>query len=155
MTQVPLLLLDIDGCLSPLLEDNNNPPPPYVRLLGNVSVHEKLPDWLQELREAFSLVWITTWGEEANVRFGPSLNLPKLPVLGPTTVGTKFATIRKEIRGEPFAWIDDQIPTAAKRWIKERNRAIPSIGVTTKKEEGIMREHVDLLLQFAQEAVRP
>ncbi|MFI9217940.1 hypothetical protein [Streptomyces werraensis] len=121
----PLLFLDVDGPLIPFgpaqpsltesVPDHGNP------LLSRLdpTVGPRL------LALSCSLVWATTWMEEANAVVAPRLGLPKLPVLEwpeadePSLHGLHWKTrpLVGWARGRPFVWVDDEIGTVDRLWV--------------------------------------
>lgn len=80
------------------------------------------------------LVWATTWEQEANEWIGPVLGLPVLPVVywpeesarpkrEPGGLFWKTGTLADYAAGRPFAWVDDQITMADRRWCAARHPA--------------------------------
>ncbi|MEY9859082.1 hypothetical protein ABH935_004709 [Catenulispora sp. GAS73] len=75
----------------------------------------------------YTLVWATTWEQEANEYIGPVLGLPELPVIvwpddrvePADGVFWKTPEIVAWADGRPFAWIDDQITDADREWVSD------------------------------------
>lgn len=75
------------------------------------------------------LVWATTWTHEANEVVAPRLGLPPLPVVlwpGPSAEDERDAraglhwktrTLVGRAAGRAFAWVDDEIGDADRRWV--------------------------------------
>ncbi|MFH8983286.1 HAD domain-containing protein [Streptomyces varsoviensis] len=157
MATRPLLFLDIDGVLNPVL-----PTPGFSAhdLLGfTVLLSVDHADWLRELSGAYDLVWATTWEHEANRHIAPLLELPSLPVVEFTGYrpqpgdprlparelfeGRKWAPLLRFAAGRPFAWIDDVIPSRLVRRARlRRDRLLLPID----PGHGLTRGHVDHLL---------
>lgn len=131
----PLLFLDVDGPLNPFLAPGGRPTSAYTP-------YEMRPagwSWPQPLRVCldaghgvrlralsarYSLVWATTWEEEANVWIGPRLGLPRLPFVswrarlpGPEGTYWKTRSVLEYAAGLPFAWVDDEIGSADRDWV--------------------------------------
>lgn len=61
------------------------------------------------------MMWLTSWGHEANERIGPAIGLPCLPVVefagnqekGWARGGWKWDEVLHATRGRPLAWMDD------------------------------------------------
>lgn len=106
----PLLLLDVDGPLSPFRQlTSKSFLPPKVRGNGRAfewELHWTYPVGWEEkglrvllsrdhgeefrrLQAYYTLVWATTWGHEANTWIGPRVGLPKLPVIEFPSDGTE------------------------------------------------------------------
>ncbi|MFF4650655.1 HAD domain-containing protein [Streptomyces sp. NPDC001380] len=155
----PLLYLDVDGVLNPLA------PPPGTdfenrRVLGlTVRLHARHGAWLRELADVCTLVWATTWEEDANVHLAPLLGVPPLPVVRFTGYrpqpgdprlplmellsARKWAPLLRHAAGRPFAWVDDVIPARlVRRSLLRRDRLLLRVDPL----EGLTRGHVDRLL---------
>lgn len=77
----PLLLLDIDGVLSPTGRSVPHPHARHATDDHDVVIHPNHGAWLATLSATFDLVWATTWGERANAVYAPLLGLPPAPVM--------------------------------------------------------------------------
>jgi hypothetical protein len=77
-----------------------------------------------------TLVWATTWLEDANTEIAPRLGLPDLPVVAwpePTEAHQredrwhglcwKTRTLVNWAAGRPFAWVDDEITDSDRDWV--------------------------------------
>lgn len=77
-----------------------------------------------------TLVWATTWLEDANTEIAPRLGLPDLPVVTwPEPTGAheredqwfglcwKTRTLVVWAAGRPFAWVDNEITDADRDWV--------------------------------------
>ena len=160
MNDQPLLLLDIDGCLSPVAEQRGRLLPRGVEWLDlecgwslPVRFDSRLPAWLARLSSAFELVWATSWQDVANDAVAPFLGLPALPVvwflgerasveLGSFTAGAKLPAIGAYIGERPAAWIDDGITPTAKRWAVRRDQAHPTLFLKTNPVIGVTERHI-------------
>jgi len=82
-----------------------------------------------------TLVWATTWLEDANTEIAPRLGLPELPVVTwPDPTGAqareeqwlglcwKTSTVVTWAAGRPFAWVDDEITDADREWVSEHHQ---------------------------------
>jgi HAD domain in Swiss Army Knife RNA repair proteins len=124
----PLLFLDVDGPLLPFggsqqrLQGESDAAPHLARL--RVEAGSRLA------RLPCTLVWATTWLEDANLAIAPRLGLPDLPVVRwpePTAAQDredqwlglcwKTRTIVSWASGRPFAWVDDEITDADREWV--------------------------------------
>ncbi|MFG2141550.1 HAD domain-containing protein [Streptomyces sp. NPDC048650] len=157
MVTRPLLFLDIDGVLNPVL-----PTPGFTAhdlLDHTVLLSVDHANWLRELAAVYDLVWATTWEHHANTHIAPLLELPELPVVeftgylsrpddprfeGPESLlARKWAPILRYAAGRPFAWVDDVMPDSLVR----RGRRRPDrLLVPVDPAHGLHRRHVDRLL---------
>ncbi|MBM2616598.1 hypothetical protein JIG36_13620 [Actinoplanes sp. LDG1-06] len=70
-------------------------------------------------------VWATTWMAEANEEIAPRLGLPELPVVPwpdeddvpAPGLHWKTASLVRFAAARPFAWLDDEITDADRRWV--------------------------------------
>lgn len=79
------------------------------------------------------LVWATTWEDEDNVEIGPRIGLPQLPVVSwpEPSASTCTRTDGSDCAGKPgpwstgrpFAWVDDEITDADRRWVSTHHPA--------------------------------
>ncbi|MFE8951040.1 HAD domain-containing protein [Streptomyces althioticus] len=121
----PFLFLDIDGPLIPfgsvqpsLTEAAPGHGNPLLARLGP-GIGARL------LALGCSLVWATTWMEEANEVVAPRLGLPRLPVLDlpeadePGLRGLHWKTrpLVEWAGGRPFVWVDDEIGAVDRQWV--------------------------------------
>jgi hypothetical protein len=146
--QRPLLFLDVDG---PLLPFGGNPPR-GPRVSGSAPHLARLrPETGRRLAALpCTLVWATTWLEDANSEIAPRIGLPNLPVVAwpePTRADEqedqwlglcwKTRTLVNWAAGRPFAWVDDEITDADRDWVSAQHpgpallRSVdPSLGLT-------------------------
>ena len=149
----PLLLLDVDGVLSPYPEcpegygeydffpDDDEP----------VRLSQEHGDWLRELDRHFTMVWATGWGEDANRYLGPYFRIPELPVIplpqGKYEPSLKVKRIDDYVRNRATAWVDDVVTEEARRWAVDR--PYPTLLVEVDHEVGLTRDAVDHLITWA------
>ena len=80
-TMRPLLLLDVDGVLSP----TGGAVPRGFELRStptySVVIRPDHREWLRTLSEEFELVWASTWGDAANRVYGEIHGIGALPVI--------------------------------------------------------------------------
>jgi hypothetical protein len=143
--RLPLLFLDVDGPLIPFGATPRqlpggypqHPAPPGLPGAGTNPLLDRIDPALGPRLAALpcTLVWATTWGEDANACVAPRLGLPPLPVLdepeqdepdhgGPGHGGPghgpaggaglhwKTRPVLASAAGRPFAWVDDEISAA-------------------------------------------
>lgn len=152
----PLLLVDIDGVLNPspsradreLFEEVEvGSPEPFTRALVNV----QHGDWLRELTHHFSLLWASTWQEDAAYSFGPLLGLPDLPYIdfdsSPLVAGLmlKIPAVAEATKGRAFVWFDDEVGPREQAWFDNA----PTLCVAVDPRRGLERGHVDDAIAFA------
>ncbi|MBL1100716.1 HAD domain-containing protein [Streptomyces coffeae] len=158
MTDRPLLFLDIDGVLNPVLPAEGFTA--YTILDFTVLLSATHADWLRELSERYELVWATTWEHEANRHIAPLLALPPLPVVEfsgyqeqpgdpklpilELLTGRKWAPILRHAAGRPFAWVDDVMP---ERLVRRSRWRRDQLLVPVEPGRGLRRHHVDRLLE--------
>ena len=115
---------------------------------------------LERLAERFELVWATGWEEKANEYLPFILKLPfrELPVLsfdGRAVFGSahwKLDAIDEYAAGRPAAWIDDNLDDECRAWAERREA--PTLLVQTESPLGMLDEHVEELLAWADVATR-
>ncbi|WP_203719044.1 HAD domain-containing protein [Asanoa siamensis] len=150
----PLLLLDVDGVLSPFAAAGC--PPGYKE-------YPFFPDedpvwlcldhgaWLRQMAEYFDLVWATGWGIEANRHIAPVLGLGQLPVVEfpatPFHPREKVPAIDAYAADRPALWIDDAHTPEGREWAT--NRREPTMLVDVDPAIGLTRDHVDRALRWA------
>lgn len=140
---MPILFLDVDGPLIPFGGSG------YPAINPSAAGHPLLPrldpaHGPRLLALGAELVWATTWQQEANEVIAPRLGLPALPVVSwpdepdpPRGVHWKTAGLVRWAAGQPFAWADDEITDADRRWVAARHegrallhRVDPRTGLT-------------------------
>ncbi len=146
----PLLLLDIDGVLSPF---GGGPPPGFKReTVGSYEViwSPQHRDWLLQLSQSFQLVWATTWEHSANEAMSPILQLGQLSVIEfdrGTGDTWKLPSVQEFVGNRPAAWIDDDLYLDAHEWARQRDA--PTLLIRTSSSVGLTKAHVDQLQTFA------
>jgi len=155
----PVLFIDVDGVISLFGFRQGGEPP------GRFHSIDGIPHWisatagerLRRLGQRYELVWATGWEEKANeyLPFLLELDGPELHSLtfdGRIAAGAAHWKIEalEEYAGErPAAWIDDNLDERAERWARERTA--PTLLVLTDAAVGLDEEHVERLLEWADE----
>jgi hypothetical protein len=111
----PLLLLDVDGTLSPRAATNDNRPAGFVEhrmRLTELGWRTPFRIWLNPAhgpallaladRIDAQLAWATSWEHRANRLIAPAIGLPTLPVI-------EFPAGLEPLPGRPFAWKFDAV----------------------------------------------
>ena len=167
----PLLLLDIDGALSPYATPEGFE---TEQIFGfRMALHPQLRSWLRELDQLYELVWATTWGKDANVHFGPAVGLPALEWIrfGPDSnleisaglqaswqdgeATRKLFYIESWLeqsgnRDRPLAWLEDDLLPDALRWAHERaENSAATLICHTDRDLGLEPGHFRQLVEFA------
>jgi hypothetical protein len=152
----PLLLIDVDGVLSPYAAERC--PEGYceyaffegeepVRL---AEVHGK---WLRELTESFDLVWATGWGEEAHRLISPVLGLPRFPTVlfppAPFTFADKLSAVRDYVGNRALVWIEDELNPDAQCWANERS--VPTLLIEVDPEIGLTAADIAQVRAWAEQ----
>lgn len=129
-----LLFLDVDGPLLPFggsgpSERRDTSDAPHLSRL-RVDAGSRLAAL------PCTLVWATTWLEDANTEIAPRLGLPGLAVVRwPELTEAqeredqwlglcwKTRTVVEWAAGRPFAWVDDEITDADREWVSGNHPA--------------------------------
>src|SRR5919198_5330645 len=160
----PILFVDVDGVISVFgfFPDAGELPGPFHWIDGVAHcIPPAAGGRLVRLSSRFELVWATGWEEKANEYLPYILELPEreLPCLmfqGQAVFGSahwKLDAISEYAADRPAAWIDDNIDDACRYWATARTA--PTLLVETKSAVGITDEHVERLLDWADEVTPP
>jgi hypothetical protein len=148
---LPLLLLDVDGVLSPT---GSAVPPGFERRSTStysVVISTDHRAWLQTLSESFELVWASTWGEAANRIYGAIHGLKRLPVIPlgdlPRAGTRKLSAVDRYVGDRALAWVEDELYDDAQAGA--RPRPAPTLLVRTRASVGLTRTDVGRLAAFA------
>ncbi|MBP2476332.1 hypothetical protein JOF53_005204 [Crossiella equi] len=167
----PLILLDVDGPLSPFAA--KAPPPGYAEHRIRLSRWRRKPElrfWLNaghgaallELASAGAeLVWATSWEQRANQHIGPVLGLPSLPVIhftDPRLDWTwKYPTVARYAGRRPLLWFDDDFdlyPRHRDEFLVARE-GVPTELVRVSPRTGLTEEHLDFAREWLTQCVPP
>ena len=147
---LPLWFLDIDGVLS---VNGWGVPHGYEEAVTSdgyrIKWRQDVIDAIREVHEdeLFRIVWLTTWGSEANTLFAPLVGLPEFEVASePYDIETygadwwKLQVVQKWRGAYPnvrLVWTDDdlKVETVATQWARQHNSYVisplPYVGLTT------------------------
>jgi len=162
----PLLLLDIDGVCCPFGAGEGAPTDLERVSTGGsgVLLGQSTRSFLRDLGSLFELCWASGWEHEANLRLGPLLGLPPLPVIvfadwmdsadlddeAEMDITWKLPAVTRVVGRRPLAWIDDELAADAFAWAAERAAAgNPTLLVKTDAHVGITAAHTEQLAAFA------
>lgn len=165
----PLLLLDVDGPLNPFRAawfGRREAAPGYgfhqLTPAGGVTYRVALnPAHGTRLaalgRDAFDLVWATTWLDDANALIAPLLGLPTdLPVIPLERSGLplggvswKAEQVVRWVAGRPFAWLDDEINHATRSWLGSVPGLGPHLALGVAPDVGLVDVDFATLRSFA------
>jgi hypothetical protein len=150
----PAFLIDVDGVLNPLRRPRPDAGFRRRHYLGfTVWLSPRHGRWLLGLADEFELVWATTWEQDANRYIGPTIGLPRLPVIEFTT-GTLPATaaehiwklpdVARAMDDRPFVWADDDFTPADLAWAAGRTaRGLPTLLLVCEPQTGLIEAHID------------
>ncbi|MFD8500421.1 HAD domain-containing protein [Amycolatopsis sp. NPDC059657] len=125
-----LLFLDVDGPLIPFGARNY---PIFSPNADNPLLSRLDPSHGPRLAALpCSLVWATSWLDDANDSIAPLLGLPRLPVVtwpeSPFDEQDERAGLHWKTRalvawaaGRPFAWVDDELTATDQAWVAEHH----------------------------------
>jgi hypothetical protein len=152
----PLLLVDVDGVICPIIDDTVAATAAGLRteMLGDTLVwlSQNVAERLNRLGGSFQLVWCTAWQTRAAELVAPRLGLSALPVITFDEPGSgdchwKWSAIEAFVRDRAFAWIDDELDERDEA--RARSRASATLLVRIDPAIGLEDEHVDTLEAFA------
>jgi hypothetical protein len=163
-TSKPILFVDVDGVISLFgFSPVAGRLPGHFHWIDGVAhcIPRDVGERLVRLSSRFELVWATGWEEKANEYLPHILELPdpELPCLvfqGRAVFGSahwKLDAISDYAGGRPAAWIDDNIDDACRYWATARDA--PTLLVETESATGMTDEHVEQLLEWADEFSPP
>lgn len=138
MSVRPIVFLDVDGVLTPLVSADELPSGYEQLTLPNGTscvLNQAHGRALLALMEQAELVWATTWGDGANDIAGPLLGLPRLPVA--THSRPKLPGLLAYAGGRPFVWLDDDVSPMDVLRIELRAERIPTSLVLVNPSLGL------------------
>ena len=158
----PILFVDVDGVISLFGFPHNGAPPGRFHSIDGIHhcIGHSAGERLRRLADRFELVWATGWEEKANeyLPFLLELEGPELHTLrfdGRVAAGPahwKIEAIDEYAGDRPAAWIDDNLDERAHRWATKREA--PTLLIPTESAVGLSDEHVERLLEWADQVTR-
>jgi hypothetical protein len=155
----PILFVDVDGVVSLFGFSSIEDAPGVFHWIDGVAhcIGAESGRLLRQVLDRFELVWATGWEEKANEYLLFLLELPdeELPTLtfdGRAAFGSahwKIDAIDEFAADRPAAWIDDNLDDECAEWA--RRRGAPTLLIQTDSAVGITDEHVERLLEWADE----
>lgn len=168
----PIWLLDVDGVLNAVATTPDANIWPDFERIDAFGGNREWRIWFSPTVIAFinglvktetvDVMWLTTWGNQANEDLREQLGLPVLPVAGiqdgyPADGWWKLPIAQQIQReaarvGRPVIWTDDDIPyeKAATNWLQsvlsKDARGILAIGPRTS--DGLTPRHLQKIQQF-------
>lgn len=172
----PLVLLDVDGPLSPWAANQDTRPPGFVEhrvRMAGWSWRKPLRIWLNPAhgpallgladRIGADLAWATNWDHDANTVIGPAIGLPVLPVvevrayLEPQpgqAFRWKFGPVARYAGRRAVAWLDDDFdihPAVRDEFLAKRAAdGLATELVRVDPHIGITEEHLAAITVWAQ-----
>lgn len=155
----PLLLVDIDGVLSPsgLATCPSGFLPFQTPNMPEDGTHSEAwfspehGEWLVELAEHFEIVWASAWGYTAHEVLAPILSIPRFDFVRfpppPFHPREKVPAIDAFTGDRAAAWLDDLLGPEAREWAA--SRVAPTLLVEVDPSVGLTRSHVDELRRWA------
>ncbi len=152
----PVILLDIDGVLSPLSVHRQD--------TGDTHsvVHEPQASLVREIATLGEIVWASTWDSEMRrslaTRLGLDVHMSVSFSAGKDTEGAmtpKLSAVRQwmrmrkmmdEFEWDCLIWIDDSLRDDATHWLASLE--VPTLAVTPDSGAGLTRTHVDKIREF-------
>lgn len=154
----PLLLVDVDGVIALFNLDGAEQPGTWHLIEGFAYYLATDPAaMLHEAAAHFELVWCTGWEDRANDHLPRLAGTPgPLPVIhfarnpGRANAHWKLDEIDAYAAGRAVAWIDDALDRQCDDWAARRSETgVPTLLVRTEPHRGMLREHLDALVEFA------
>jgi hypothetical protein len=155
MPDCPLILLDVDGVLNPIVR----PGLEWQRHKAaagsgsfNVWLNPAHGPALLALAEqtGAELVWATTWEYDANRSIGPLIGLPELPVIEvtkgdvePPGCCSKTPPVAEYVRNRPFVWFDDDLYWEDARYFREHEGVGEFRLVRVEPNYGLCDRHLE------------
>jgi hypothetical protein len=170
----PLLLIDVDGVLFPYGTTDGRGAQVFgtgyerFQYIGPDTSAGDEPRWvwlnrvhgpaLLALRDAFDLVWCTSWTRKANEFIASTIGLPGLPLVdldSPEYSGfrpdddmftrmlVKARAVVDYAAGRPFCWIDDLVDRRVDRYVSARSGVGPNLLLCVEPTVGLTQGDLD------------
>lgn len=152
MNNRPMILLDIDGVLSPDMSNKRRKKAGYrTRTVLGYRVHFNAlhgPMLHSLARETDSeLVWATTWETNANTWIAPLIRLHELPFIKVADSvwnadpDWKFPSVQQYCEGRPVLWFDDDFDKYPKAMIDfiEKRAGVPTMLYDIDSRDGLTK----------------
>jgi hypothetical protein len=156
----PLLLVDVEGVLTPLVAARPDLTYQEHNIHGDqLWLTRQHGAWLTELAAVFEPMWATTWEHDANRFIAPAVGLADpLPVIefrhgrmpSDATDGIwKRPDVERATHGRALAWFDDDFGPSDLAWAAQRTAAgTPTLLLACDPLIGLTRQHVDAALAW-------
>ncbi|MEJ7894878.1 MAG: hypothetical protein WKF94_19760 [Solirubrobacteraceae bacterium] len=159
-SDLPLLLVDVDGVLSLFGFDAVAPPPGRMALIDGAPhlLSFEAAAVLRAVGDRYACTWCTGWEERADEHLPWLLDLPRgwphVPLSAARGPGHGIAGHWKLDAidafagpGHPLAWVDDALDGECRAWAAAR--AAPTLLVECDPAIGLVKEGEEALLRFA------
>lgn len=174
------LFLDIDGVINiipNLNKDKNNRPhlstwPTWktIEVLGYpITYSPDLIEHLNRLSEKVTIIWLTTWRDQAVSDFAPAVGLNTFDYIDPKGSEYPWGTAKgfvgdpdmrwwklngvldhMDATNEPFIWLDDDLRSNTKKFVKRlaEDMNIPNLMFIPFESKGIEPDHIERIHEF-------
>lgn len=161
----PILLLDIDGVISPL---NTRNPENYntIQATYPLDIMPQLPVYLKRFLNIVQPVWASTWADSANEEkvLLDHLGLDQLPwinlhadvdqdaveldLLDPTRKLPWIHAFAEAFPDRPIIWWEDDAYEDAENWVEARKLNCPTLLISPERDIGITSAHLEETTDF-------